>query len=310
MKNKILSIVLILAILGTLLTLTGCGKKNEVIEKANDAQIVEQVKEETFIDKYAKYLEENVFLENTQEVNGTLIDVENDNEPELLIKYNNEGNIQISIISIKGDEIIESEKYSDASIRVLYDVANAEPDYYLETKTQDYRKATIYLLISDIIKEKTEIAQIEKNEKFKYTYIESEADFDMYSIKKDSVQSDLERLNDKYETEEIFTEEEKTEIEAKITEINNNTLKSDANGVYNSKNEVNYGKYVWGDDYLIINSDNSARYVHQNVGNGFDLGGSFKLVYNEIVFDNSRKFKIIGDNQLQDSNGNIFNLEK
>lgn len=257
-----------------------------------------------FLSKYENYITQNIFGENQdlQTIDVAFISIDKDEEP--ILTYTSKDN-KTAFLTLEGDIVKESDSYNDVNIRTFYNIEDKKINYFLEKDEQ-------YLYLPDVVSRKSNIKTIKvDDESLEYTYIDLEKPVSMKEVKKETLTNDLKSVYEEFKNTTILTKEVQENIDEKVKEIEENTLKSDTEGIYNSQYKIAYGSYVCGSDTFTINANNSATYVHDNPGNGFDLDGSFKLIYDTINFNNDDKvFKIVGNNQIERiDTEQIFNLK-
>lgn len=303
MKKKIIIFLVIVILIAAIVV--GCLLKFGYINLDNDSEDKTDTQEETIqeddetlniIKKYSKYLEENIFNDDIEEINGLFIDFNSDNILELIIKKDN--NSKLQILYINGDNVNKSNEYNNSNVVALYEVDTETSNYYINYDQKN-------ILIDDIVNQKSTITEIEQDEKFAYTYVLVDLGLSYYTISKDSIKSDLEKIQEKYSTE-IISEASKTEALTKIEEIKNNTLTMAETGIKNSKYTLAYGTYVCGGSTVTLNKDYSM-----TLSNG-TWSGNYYLEYDTIHTNmggvSDMKITIIGNNQFKTGNS-IYNLK-
>ena len=273
------------------------GEVSQDITEGNTAQV-------DFLNKYENYITQNIFGENQdlQTIDVAFISLDEDEEP--ILTYTSKDN-KTAFLTLEGDIVKESDSYNDVNIRTFYNIEDKKINYFLEKDEQ-------YLYLPDVVSRKSNIKTIKvDDESLEYTYIDLEKPVSMKEVKKETLTNDLKSVYEEFKNTTILTKEVQENIDEKVKEIEENTLKSDTEGIYNSQYKIAYGSYVCASDTFTINANKSATYVHHNPGNGFDLDGSFKLIYDTINFNNDDKvFKIVGNNQIERiDTEQIFNLK-
>ena len=313
MKKKVILIVTFtIAVLVIVLAVAGGivmynrnleGENTNNVGATNEVAIEEQ-EDNGFLEDYEKYIRENIFeKQDITSMDVAFMNIKNDEEATPILAYQIEN--RLTFLSLDGDMVKESKYYSDANIRIFYSVEDKELNYFVE-KDEDY------ISLPDIVSQKSKPETIDvDDESLEYTYIDTEETVEMKEINSETLTEDLNSAYEDYKNTTILTEEKQKELDEEIQKINDNTLKATADGISNSQYTIAYGSYVCGDDTFTINADNSARYIHDNPGNGYDIDSSYKLVYDTINFDNNNnKFKIIGNNQIeQEETNQIYNLK-
>ena len=312
-KRVILTTVFILALLIIVVAVIGGVIVYNQNRQRESSSIIGEVSQEItegnttqvdFLNKYEDYITQNIFGKNQdlQLIDVAFISLDEDEEP--ILTYISEDN-KVAFLTLEGDIVRESDSYSDVNIRTFYNIEDKKINYFLEKDEQ-------YLYLPDVVSRKSNIKTIKvDDESLEYTYIDLEKPVSMKEVKKETLTNDLKSVYEEFKNTTILTKEVQENIDEKVKEIEENTLKSDTEGIYNSQYKIAYGSYVCGSDTFTINANNSATYVHDNPGNGFDLDGSFKLIYDTINFNNDDKvFKIVGNNQIERiDTEQIFNLK-
>ena len=278
-----------------IISLVGCGKKVE--EKKTETKDV--AKENTYLSMYEEYLKNDFYGDEEIKVNkftgGFFKANKDDKNPFLVVKYQaNDKEYYIKVLHISGDEVIASDDYKSTSISYLYNLEEARVEYFIK----DISYHTIYKSILDIIEEKDKVTELSEDD-FNQDYVYIEEPIEFYSVKESSLTDDLAKLDETYKKYDM------TKVDKNVEEIENNRLKADDTGIYNSQYRIKYGTYLYSEgenSKLTLNKDNSA---HEDgwLNGGWD--GSYHLLYDRIKTEMSGlqshdlEFIIIDNNKIQ-----------
>lgn len=306
-NKTIIVILLIVALIGIVAAiavpkisnLISESKDEKKLEKKDDEKDKDQDKEvnkeKEYQTKYGEYLKEEIFSEKDK-VEAVLIDFDNDETPELVIKYLNRDDAStLKVLYIRGDEVRESSQYPYSYLCILYDVEEEKPNYYFEHKDYD----TSYYYVKDIISDKVDVDEIELDDEFAYKYVRADVNFDMYSINKDNVEKDVERLIEKYEEKDTYiTEEEEKNIKDEIDKIKSNNVTKDSSGFHTGEFNAAYGTYTLDNMTFVFNSNDSCTFNTSYI----TANGSFHVEYDRVKFVSSSykfEFKVVDNDKLQ-----------
>lgn len=208
-------------------------------------------------DKYAKYINKNI-IDNYEEIEGTFINFDGKDDSEMVVNYekSNKEYTIILYIDEEGD-VIESDKYIDADVAILYSIETSEKDWYLETNNNNTYIPVAQLINPSAKNIDIESSSITKDDNFGDSYIEAEIDVEFYDITKKNLSKDIKQMvkniqedfvSDSEETSILNTikikiEEEKKkqeEEEQKKKEEEEASKKLTVNG-----HTLTYGKYAW-----------------------------------------------------------------
>ena len=154
-KKKTIIIISILAIIIIVVaTIIIVPKMLKGKEKTNEEEKLNTGS--TYGDMFANYLKEHIFNEK-EKVNASLINLDEENDPEMVINFQEEENAAnyTMILYIEEDTVKESEKYGASKLALLYNVSTSKPTWYLKN-TNETTNETSYTSTKTIINDKEE----------------------------------------------------------------------------------------------------------------------------------------------------------
>lgn len=254
-KTKIIIICsIILGVIILAIVLFFVLKPKKVTEIKEEKKIIDTGYD--WSDKYAKYIEKNM-INKYNEIEGAFIDFDGKDDPEMVINYEKLDNDYTVILYISDEEVVESDKYRDGDISILYSVETKEKDWYLEINNETTYIPIVQLINPEVKNIDIENSSISKDNYFKDSYIEADIDVEFYDIKKRSLEKNIkfiikamqENFVPDYEEQKILNIiKTKIEEEVKKQEEEENKKKQEEEAskklTVNSHN-LTYGKYAW-----------------------------------------------------------------
>ncbi len=319
MRKKLIIAIIILVILNCL---AACGiffvlytDNNNTVETSGETSnvvdtntVVESnigTNNNEFIEKYAQYLRDNVFESGSTSMNAVFLNIQNDENAIPVLAYKTD-DYNLGFLSMNGDLVQKSNEYYEANIRMLYNVEDDQLNYFVEYNNE-------YYFVNDIVNQNSMINHFETDDDtMYYKYINLNKMVSMNQISIENLSQDLQNLYTTYQNTVVIDQNMQQTIDKEMKEISDSKLTATSKGISNAKYTAKYGTYVCGVDSFTINKDSSAKYKHDSVGTGYEYSNSYVLEHDIINFQNgNKKFKVIGNNQLQNvENNEIFNLKK
>lgn len=211
-----------------------------------------------YLNELYNYLDN--FLQDGKEYEALLLDFESDQEPEVVLEYDN----TIEII-YKKDDTFNIKEFNDASLVMLYDYDNLTPTWsiYIKNDTYDFNFTRVIddILEEDDIEERFTINSYLTYYDFINSYGFYEFNLDFVSFTKDNLSSVWDELSDDVDCDNYFT-----------TEMNNLALASLASEIKRVENEkettdsiVNIaqqtGDFIMVNDYVLKCGEYQGTYI-------------------------------------------------
>lgn len=188
-------------------------------------------------DSFGKYLKDNIF-KNTSKANVVVIDVNGDNEPEMIItfedKEDDEKATYTSVLYMDSDEVKETNRLQDVSATILYSVDTGDKGWYLEQKDSK-GKVSSYASILKMMKgteksSKTDCSDeatdcISSDEAITVDdigvdYVKADVTLKTKKVTADDLNDDMSEVVSKYDDTKVYvTESQEKTIKEKITEL-------------------------------------------------------------------------------------------
>ena len=285
-KKKTIIIISILAIIIIVVaTIIIVPKMLKGKEKTNEEEKLNTGS--TYGDMFANYLKEHIFNEK-EKVNASLINLDEENDPEMVINFQEEENAAnyTMILYIEEDTVKESEKYGASKLALLYNVSTSKPTWYLKN-TNETTNETSYTSTKTIINDKEEQTEEELttstiflDDQFDNNYVEVNVPLKETEITKDELKDSMTSVVNNYkEKDKIITDEvEQTAIE-KMKEVKDRIKKEEEKAALEKIRitQSNYNQKIGEHIKYFVGSYMGADYGWIELFTYKDVTGSVKI---------------------------------
>ena len=296
-KNKkfILGGLGVLVLLIAIVLVVSLNKNNVLGPNMNEDGTINIETGTKWGDSYALYLQKE--LGDLENYDVSVVDLDFNNTPELLVKYIDEyGQDTLKIFYIVEGDVFSTINYHLYSIHLLYSIENRDVGWYIHIKIKNTDKYGAYTSLDKIINGKTYDSDINTNnekllEEFKRSYVDGKYKLVFYQVNKSNYVEDIKTVISRYNTYE--------------KDINNaiKKLKEDnASKEYiPNKPEVNYDnvehlvisgrKIMFGTYISPLRDDQYLYFVINRDGTVIvnDVTLNFELKYDSLLLENDSK---------------------
>lgn len=226
----------------------------------------------TYGDLYATYLKENV-LNEKEEVEVTLVNVDDTTDPEMWFTYEETEKEQGKILYIEEEKVKETKVVQNAEPTILYSVETSTPTWYLKEKTEK-----TYVPIKEMMKEnvsdtKLEEVTIKEDESFTTNYVEADIALEEKKVTKNELNKTItDMVSDYKENNKVVTDAEEQKITEKITTIKEQKVMEDAK-ITASNSNAKIGEHI----KYFVGAYRGADYGWTNVFKYKDVTGTITI---------------------------------
>ena len=303
MKKKILLLILfILAILAisSVIIIIKTDIKINIPFLGNKEEIPEETK--VYLDEVEKYKDFKIekydgTVIETKNINITAYQVNNVKDPVITAGTNTEDGYTIIVYYMKDGNLVEGKFNKSTGISAFYSIDNKSTEYYL-TQANSSKKITHIISLEDYILEKNNKREYDVKFENDTKFIEVNLDTTSFNVTDGDFSKNMTNIiNNIKSIDELYTEEIKSTVSAKETEIKKKQQQADYITVNGHK--LKFGRYkgkmqdMLGEYYDIEVVLKDKNYI---VFDGQTKKYSIKGKY--IVFDGFEHFQVDSDNKM------------
>lgn len=251
--------------------------------------------------KYAEFIQKEMVDITSYDV--SLADLNNDNTPEMLVKYvDADGKNNLKIFYIRDGEVFTTKIFRTYSLYLLYSVETKEVGWYIYISAND--KYGAYTSLAKIVDGVAFDSDIKANtdtlvEEFSRKYSKSDYSLVFYQINADSLEEDLKNVVSRYDGYKEKINQAITDLKEKNSDREYEELpeeESNTDSLIFSGVRLTYGTYVATDDY-----DNTYTIILNNAYTVIIDGSyvTYSIVGNELVLSDDTVIKATKNDQLK-----------